>query len=177
MATAGAAAAEPPAPPDAAATAHPDGATGKTRVPPRSLRDPQCGDLLIYLLGRPVVVDVCVTHPRASSAVAAAAWAAGATESKDAMKREMYERTGTGASRFVPLSHETSGRAAPLPVRFSMGLQSLRPRLEWSPRRSSWRMPCAASPQRCVAAWQGRASPRHRCGPALMVGWSSLGGQ
>ena len=34
-------------------------------------------------------------------------------EAKDALKRDKYGRTGTGACRFVPLSHETYGRAGP----------------------------------------------------------------
>ena len=58
-----------PAPPTAAAAAHSGGATGTTRLPLRSQREP-----LLYLPGRPVVVDVCVKHPLASSVVAAAAW-------------------------------------------------------------------------------------------------------
>ena len=102
----------PPARPGAAAAAHSGGATGTTWLPPRSQRDPQRGDLLLNLPGRPVLVDVCVTHPLASSAVAAAAWGTGeSAESKDALKRDKYGRTGTGACRFVPLSHETYGRA------------------------------------------------------------------
>ena len=59
-------------------------------------------------------MDVCVTHPLASSAVASAAWGTGvSSEAKDALKRDKYGRTGTGACRFVPLSHETYGRAGP----------------------------------------------------------------
>ena len=102
----------PPTPPGAATGApHSGGATGTTRLPPRSQRDPQRGDLLLYLPGRPAVVDVCVTHPLASSAVAAAAWGTGVSaDAKDALKRHKYGRTGTGACRFVPLSHETYGR-------------------------------------------------------------------
>ena len=85
-----------------------------TRLPPRSQRNPHRGDLPLYLPGRPVVVDVCVTHPLASSAVVTAAWGTGASaEAKDAVKRDKYSRTGTGACRFVPLSHETYGRAGP----------------------------------------------------------------
>ena len=34
-------------------------------------------------------------------------------EAKDALKREKYGRTGTGACRAVPRSHETYGRAGP----------------------------------------------------------------
>ena len=32
---------------------------------------------------------------------------------KDLLKRDKYRQTGTGACRFVPLSHETFGRAGP----------------------------------------------------------------
>ena len=104
----------PPAPPGAAAAAHSGGATGTTRFPPRSQRDPRRGDLLLYLPGRPVVVDVCVTHPLASSAVAAAAWGAGVSaKANDALKQDKYGGTGTGACRVVPLSHETYGWAEP----------------------------------------------------------------
>ena len=105
----------PPTPPGAATAAtHSGGATDTTRLPPRSQRDPQRGDLLLYLPGRPVVVDVCVTHSLASSAVAAAAWGTGVSaEAKDTLKRDRYGRTGTGACRFVPLSHESYGRAGP----------------------------------------------------------------
>ena len=107
---AGAPAPNPPAPPGAATAAAHSGAG----VPPRSQRDPQRGDLLLYLPGRPVVVDVCVTHPLASSAVAAVAWGTGVSaEAKDALKWDKYSRTGTCACRFVPLSHETYGRACP----------------------------------------------------------------
>ena len=60
------------------------------------------------------MVDVCVAHPLASSAAAAEAWGTGVSaEAKDALKRDKYGRTGTGACRFVPLSHETYGRAGP----------------------------------------------------------------
>ena len=41
-------------------------------------------------------------------------WGTGVSaEAKDALKRDKYGRTGTGACRFVPLSHETYGRAGP----------------------------------------------------------------
>ena len=57
---------------------------------------------------------MCVTHPLASSAVATAAWGTGVcAEAKNALRRDKYGRTGTGACRFVPLSHETYGRAGP----------------------------------------------------------------
>ena len=55
-----------------------------------------------------------MTHPLAASAVAAAAWTTRATaEAKNALKRNKYSRTGTGACRFVPPSRETYGRAGP----------------------------------------------------------------
>ena len=64
--------------------------------------------------GRAVVVDVCVTHPLASFAVAAAAWGIGVSaEAKDALKRDKYGHTGIGLCHFVRLSHETYGRAGP----------------------------------------------------------------
>ena len=105
----------PPATPCAATAAtHSGGATGATRLPPRSERDPPRDDLLLYRPGRPVVVDVCVTHPLASFAVAVAAWGTGvSSEAKDALKRDKYSHTCTVACRFVPLSHETYGRAGP----------------------------------------------------------------
>ena len=40
-------------------------------------------------------------------------WTGVSAEAKDALKRDKYGRTGTGACRFVPLSHETYGRAGP----------------------------------------------------------------
>ena len=84
------------------------------QLPPRSQHVPQRGDLLASLPGRPVVGDMCVTHPLAASAVAAAAWTTGATaEGKDALKRNKYSRTGTGSCSSVPLRHETYGRAGP----------------------------------------------------------------
>ena len=133
------------APPGAAAV-HSGGATGgTTRLLLRSQGDLQRGDL--YLPGRPVVVGMCVTHPRASSAVVAAAWGIGVSaEVNDALTRDKYGRTGTGACRFVPLSHETYGRAEPRPLRFSVSLQSLRPRMEQSPSRFTWRMRCTTFP-------------------------------
>ena len=55
-----------------------------------------------------------MTHPLAASVVAAAAWTTGATaEAKDALERNKYSRTGTGACRLVPLRHETYNRAGP----------------------------------------------------------------
>ena len=81
-----------------------------TRLPPRSQRGLQRGDLLLYLPGWPLVVDVLLTHSLASSAVAAAACGTGVL-AEATLKRDKYGRTGTGACCFVPLSHETYGRA------------------------------------------------------------------
>ena len=59
-------------------------------------------------------MGVCVTHRLATSAVVAAAWTTGATaEAKDVLKRNKYSCTGTGACRFVLLSHEMYGHAGP----------------------------------------------------------------
>ena len=85
-----------------------------TELPPRSQRNPQRGELLLNLPGRPVVVDMCVKHPRASSAVAAAAAGTGVSaEAKDTLKRDKYGRTGTVTCRFDPLFHKMHGRAGP----------------------------------------------------------------
>ena len=105
--------ADHPVPPDTAASAHLFGATGTALLSPRSHRNPRRGDLLQYLPGRPVVVDMCETHLIAFSAVVAAAWGTGVSaKAKDVLKRDGL--TGTGACRFVPLymSHETYGRAS-----------------------------------------------------------------
>ena len=60
------------------------------------------------------MLDVCVAHPLASSVVAAAAWGTGVfAEATDALKRDKYGRTGTGACCRGPLSHETYCRAGP----------------------------------------------------------------
>ena len=57
---------------------------------------------------------MCVTHPLASSAVTFEAWGTGVSaEAKAALRWDKYGRTGTGACRFVPLFHETYGRAGP----------------------------------------------------------------
>ena len=57
-------------------------------------------------------MEMCVTHPLATSAVAAAAWGTGVSaEAKDALKRDKYGRSGTGECRFLSLSHESFGRA------------------------------------------------------------------
>ena len=107
----------PSGPPIPSAPAQPRTARGHAaaqQLPPRSRRDPERGDLLALLPGRPIVADTCVTHPLAASAVKAAARDTGATaKGKDSLKRDKYCRTGTGACRFVPLSHETFGRAGP----------------------------------------------------------------
>ena len=90
--------------PGIAAAAHSGGAVrhDSAALPARPFAR---GDLLLYLPGWPVVVDVCVTHPLASSAVAAAALGTG--------ERDKHGRTGTGTCRFVPMSHENYYRAAP----------------------------------------------------------------
>ena len=52
--------------------------------------------------------------PLAASDVAAAAWTKGsAAEAKDALKRNKYRHTGTGASRSVPLRRDAYGRVGP----------------------------------------------------------------
>ena len=57
---------------------------------------------------------VVVTHPLAASAVAAGAWTTGAAaDAKEALTRNKYSRTGTGACRFVWLRPGTNGRAVP----------------------------------------------------------------
>ena len=105
----------PSGPPVPSAPAQPRAARGHAaaqQLSPRSRRDPERGDLLALLPGRPIVADVCVTHPLAASAVKASARDTGATaKGKDSRKRDKYSRPGTGACRFVPLSHETFGRA------------------------------------------------------------------
>ena len=58
-----------------------------------------------------MVVDVRVTHPLPTFAVAAAAWATGVfAEAQDAIKRDERGHTGTGAL-FLPLPHETHARS------------------------------------------------------------------
>ena len=49
------------------------------QLPPRSRGDLERGDLLVPLPGRPIVADICVSHPLAASAVKAAARGTGAT--------------------------------------------------------------------------------------------------
>ena len=67
------------------------------QLPPRSRRDPERGDLLALLPGRPIVADICVPHPLAASAVKAAARNTGATtKGEDSLKRDKYSRTGMG---------------------------------------------------------------------------------
>ena len=84
------------------------------QLPPHSQRAPHRCNLLAFLPGRPIVMDMCVTHPLAAAAFAAPAWTSGAAaEAKDALKRNQYSRTSAGARRFVPLSHETCGHACP----------------------------------------------------------------
>ena len=61
-----------------------------------------------------IYTHICVTHPLAAFAVKAAARDTDATaKGKDSLKRDKFSRTGTGAYRFVPLSHETFGHAGP----------------------------------------------------------------
>ena len=61
---------------------------------------------MALLPGRPIVADICVTHPLAASAVKAAARDTGTTaKRKDSLKADRYSRAGTRASRFVPMSH------------------------------------------------------------------------
>ena len=49
------------------------------QTPPRPRRDPERGNLLALLPGRPIMAKTCVTHPVAASAVTAAARDTGAT--------------------------------------------------------------------------------------------------
>ena len=62
---------------------------------------------------------MCATHPLASSKLGrAAAKDAAAACKSEADKVRKYERTGTGACAFVPLAHETFGRAGPAAFAF-----------------------------------------------------------
>ena len=55
-----------------------------------------------------------MTHSLAACAIKAAPRGTGATnKGKDSLKRDKYSFTGTGAYRFVSLSHETFGCAGP----------------------------------------------------------------
>ena len=97
------------------------------QLSPRSQLDSERGDLLALLPGRPIVADICgnvnanvnvnvnnVTHPLAAAAVKAAGRnTGGIAKEKGSPKRDKYSRTGTGACRFVLLSHETLGHAGP----------------------------------------------------------------
>ena len=106
----------------------------------------------------------CAPSTLGSSAAVAAAWGTGASaEAKQALKVHKYGRTGAGACGFFPLSHERMAELAPQPFHFSMIMQSLRPRLEQSPRRSSQRMRCSTFRRRCVTASQRRSLPWRRC--------------
>ena len=62
-----------------------------------------------------------------------------------------------------PCPMKLTAGLAPQRLRFSMRLQSSWPRLEQSPKRSSWRMRCATFPRRYAAASHGRSLPRRRC--------------
>ena len=109
------------------------------------------------------MVDVCVTHPLASSAVAAAAWGTGVSaKAKDALKRDKYGRTGTGACRFVPLSHESYGRAGPPAFALLHELAEFAASTGAVSKKIFMRMRCATSPRRYAAASHGRSSPRRR---------------
>ena len=62
---------------------------------------------------------MCVVDPLARSHVKAASRTDGATAAKaEAYKRTKYSTTGTGVCKFVPLAHETYGRAGPEAYRF-----------------------------------------------------------
>ena len=76
------------------------------------------------------------------------------------MKRCLLGHRYAGLSP-CPMKH-TAG-LAPQRLHFSMSLQSSRPRLEQSPKTSSWRMRCAAFPWRYAAASHDRCSRRRRC--------------
>ena len=80
----------------------------------RTNGDLEWGDLLAMALhpGRLIVAGIYVPQPLAASTVKSAARDTGAAAmGKDSLKRDKYSRTGTGACRFVPLSHEMFGRA------------------------------------------------------------------
>ena len=89
----------PSGPPVPSAPTQPRAARGHAaaqQLPPRSRRDPERGDLLALLPDRHIVLDICVTHPLAASAVKAAARDTGATaKGKDSRKWGKYSRTGT----------------------------------------------------------------------------------
>lgn len=72
------------------------------RLPLRSQRDPNRGDLLALLPCHPNAADICVTQPLAASAVKAAARDTGATaKAKDSLQQDEYSRTGTDACRLA----------------------------------------------------------------------------
>ena len=77
------------------------------------------GDLVAYLPECTVLLDAVITHPLASSALLRASAQGGATaRAAEAAKRRKYARSGTGACVFIPLAHETYGRAGPAAWRF-----------------------------------------------------------
>ena len=127
--------------------AQPRGARGHTaaqHLPPRSLRNAERGDVLALLPGRPIAADICVTHPLAASADIAAARDMGATaKGKETLKRGKYSRTGTGACRFIPLSHETFGRAGPAAFALLSEVAEFAAGSGVVSKRNSWRTPCA----------------------------------
>ena len=108
-----------------------------------------------------------MSHPLAASAVTAAARDTGATaKGKDSLKRDTYSQTGADACRFVPLSHETFGRAGPeafallneiVEFAASSGVVSKRIFLENAMRDLSTTL-CEGS--------QGKSLPQCHCVPA-----------
>lgn len=54
-----------------------------------------------------------MTHPLAASAVKAACDPGATAEGKNSIRRDKCSCGGTGACRFIPLSHETFGRTEP----------------------------------------------------------------
>ena len=75
-----------------------------------------------------------------------------------------------------PCTTKRTAELAPQRLRFCTSLLKSRPRLEQSPKRSSWRMRCATFPRHYAEASHGRSSPRRCCERAWMVDRSSLGG-
>ena len=79
---------------------------------------------------------------------------------KDSLKRDKYSRAGAGACRFVPLSHETFGRAGPAAfallneiAEFAAGSGAVCKRVGERHAR-----PCAEGSR-------GKSSPQCRCWP------------
>ena len=161
-----------PAPPvtnSAAAATHCDGAVGTNRLLLRSQHDPLCSDSILVIYhdpgGAPPTPPGAarggsgrVPDTRFKLCPLQLLLQSGAPGLLPELRMCSSVTTAgglhTGACRFVPLSHESHGRARPLPLRSSMRLQSVRPRLERSPRKSSYRMQRAALPQCRGAARQ-----------------------